>query len=101
MSEYELDHREESLPESSPQVQVQLAARVFRLPPYMFGRINYLLYEKRRAGRDVIDLGMGNPDLPTPQPIVDKMCEVIQDSRTHRYSASRGIYRSGISQCHF
>ena len=44
--------------------QIQLASRVYRLPPYMFGRINSLLYEKRRAGNDVIDLGMGNPSDP-------------------------------------
>ena len=49
--------------------QIQVASRVSRLPPYMFGRINALLYEKRRAGHDVIDLGMGNPSDP-PQPQV-------------------------------
>ncbi len=62
-----------------------------RLPPYVFEQVNRLKATARANGADIIDLGMGNPDLPTPQPIVDKMCEVIQDSRTHRYSASRGI----------
>ena len=62
-----------------------------RLPPYVFEQVNRLKASARADGADIIDLGMGNPDLPTPQPIVDKMCEVIQDSRTHRYSASRGI----------
>ena len=49
--------------------QVQVASRVTRLPPYLFGRINKMLYDKRRAGDDVIDLGMGNPsDPPEDQP---------------------------------
>ncbi|MEO0496591.1 MAG: LL-diaminopimelate aminotransferase [Pseudomonadota bacterium] len=62
-----------------------------RLPPYVFEPVNKLKAAARAAGRDIIDLGMGNPDLPTPQLIVDKMCETIQDPRTHRYSTSKGI----------
>jgi alanine-synthesizing transaminase len=62
-----------------------------RLPPYVFEQVNRLKATARTGGADIIDLGMGNPDLPTPQPIVDKLCEVIQDGRTHRYSASKGI----------
>ncbi len=55
-------------PSSTTPFSVQVAARVNRLPPYMFGRINNLLYQKRRQGNDVIDLGMGNPsDPPEPQ----------------------------------
>jgi len=65
--------------------------KIRRLPPYVFEQINRLKALARAAGSDIIDLGMGNPDLPTPQSIVDKLCEVIQDSRTHRYSASKGI----------
>ena len=65
--------------------------KVRRLPPYVFEEVNRLKATARARGADIIDLGMGNPDLPTPQFIVDKMCEVIQDQRTHRYSASKGI----------
>ncbi|MEL6919976.1 MAG: LL-diaminopimelate aminotransferase [Pseudomonadota bacterium] len=62
-----------------------------RLPPYVFEQVNRLKASARAEGRDIIDLGMGNPDLPTPQSIVDKLCEVVQDPRTHRYSSSKGI----------
>jgi len=65
--------------------------KVRRLPPYVFEEVNRLKASARAGGADIIDLGMGNPDLPTPKFIVDKLCEVIQDSRTHRYSASKGI----------
>ena len=67
------------------------SGRLERLPPYLFGRINELKLKLRREGVDVIDLGMGNPDRPTPQHIVDKLCEVAQDGKAHRYSASKGI----------
>jgi len=62
-----------------------------RIPPYLFARINQLKLDARRAGKDVIDLGMGNPDRPTPSHIVEKLCEVAHDPKTHRYSASKGI----------
>lgn len=65
--------------------------KVRRLPPYVFEQVNRLKADARAAGADIIDLGMGNPDLPTPQTIVDKLCEVVRDPRTHRYSTSRGI----------
>lgn len=65
--------------------------KIRRLPPYVFEQVNRLKAAARAKGADIIDLGMGNPDLPTPQNIVDKLCEVVQDPRTHRYSASRGI----------
>ncbi len=62
-----------------------------RLPPYVFEQVNRLKAKARAAGADIIDMGMGNPDLPTPQHIVDKLVETVQDPRTHRYSASKGI----------
>lgn len=62
-----------------------------RLPPYVFEQVNRLKASARAGGADIIDLGMGNPDLPTPQAIVDKLCEVVRDPRTHRYSSSKGI----------
>jgi alanine-synthesizing transaminase len=65
--------------------------KVRRLPPYVFEQVNRLKASARAQGADIIDLGMGNPDLPTPKAIVDKLCEVVRDPRTHRYSSSRGI----------
>lgn len=64
---------------------------VKRLPPYVFEQVNRLKASARAAGADIVDLGMGNPDLPTNQSIVDKLCEAAQDPRAHRYSTSRGI----------
>lgn len=66
-------------------------ARLDRLPPYVFSVVNELKMEARHQGRDVIDLGMGNPDLATPQYIVDKMTEAAQKAQNHKYSASMGI----------
>ena len=65
--------------------------RTRRLPPYVFAEVNAMKARARAAGEDVIDLGMGNPDLPTPPHIVAKLVETVQDPRTHRYSNSRGI----------
>jgi alanine-synthesizing transaminase len=66
-------------------------SRMRRLPPYVFAQVNALKMERRRAGEDVIDLGMGNPDMPTPKHIIDKLIEAARKSHNHRYSASRGI----------
>jgi alanine-synthesizing transaminase len=66
-------------------------ARLDRLPPYVFATVNEIKMDARRAGKDIIDLGMGNPDLGTPDHIVDKLVEASQKSHNHRYSASRGI----------
>jgi len=65
--------------------------RIQRLPPYVFAEVNAMKARARADGEDIIDFGMGNPDQPTPQHIVDKLCETVQDPRTHRYSNSRGI----------
>ena len=65
--------------------------RIKRLPPYVFTEVNALKAKARAAGRDVIDLGMGNPDGPTPPHIVAKLIEAVQNPRTHGYSVSRGI----------
>ena len=70
----------------------QFSQRMFRLPPYLFGSINRLKDQKRRAGIDIIDMAMGNPTDPTPEPIVEKLCEVVRDPRNHRYSSAAGIY---------
>jgi alanine-synthesizing transaminase len=65
--------------------------RIPGLPPYVFTIIDGLKREARRAGRDVVDLGFGNPDLPSPPIAVEKLAEAARNSRNHRYSASRGI----------
>ncbi|MCK5744762.1 MAG: aminotransferase class I/II-fold pyridoxal phosphate-dependent enzyme, partial [Oricola sp.] len=65
--------------------------RVKRLPPYVFEEVNLLKAQARARGEDIIDLGMGNPDMDTPQHIVDKLIETAQKPRTSRYSMSRGI----------
>jgi alanine-synthesizing transaminase len=65
--------------------------RIKRLPPYIFEEVNRIKARLRAEGVDIIDFGMGNPDMPTPQPIVDKLIETIQRPRTNRYSASKGI----------
>ena len=67
--------------------------RIKRLPPYVFSIVDALKSEARRRGEDIIDLGMGNPDIPTPQHIVDKLVEAVANPRNHRYSASKGIYK--------
>lgn len=65
--------------------------RIRRLPPYLFAEVNEMKAAARARGEDIIDLGMGNPDLPTPQHIVDKLKETADDKRAHGYSTSRGI----------
>src|SRR5438477_2744237 len=65
--------------------------RITGLPPYVLGIINALKLEARRAGADVIDLGFGNPDIPSPDIAVEKLAEAARNPRNHRYSASRGI----------
>jgi len=66
-------------------------ARIDRLPPYVFTTVNKIKMDARHAGEDIVDLGMGNPDLPTPKHIVDKLLEAAQKPHNHRYSASKGI----------
>lgn len=66
-------------------------ARLDRLPPYVFAKVNKIKMDARHAGKDIIDLGMGNPDLGTPDHIVDKLVEAARKPQNHRYSASMGI----------
>lgn len=73
--------------------------RIERLPPYVFNTIDSLKMAARRRGEDIIDFGMGNPDQPTPQHIVDKLLEAAQRGDTHRYSTSRGIPRLRRAIC--
>lgn len=65
--------------------------RIKRLPPYVIAEVNAMRAAARAEGRDIIDLGMGNPDLPPPQHVIDKLCEVAQNADAHGYSQSKGI----------
>ena len=71
--------------------------RIKRLPPYVFSIVNELKVKARAQGDDIIDFGMGNPDLPTPPHIVEKLCEAVKNPRNHRYSASRGITKLRVA----
>lgn len=73
--------------------------RIKRLPPYVFNIVNDLKAKERARGEDIIDFGMGNPDRPTPQHIVDKLTETVQRGDTHRYSVSKGIPRLRKAIC--
>ena len=74
--------------------------RIRRLPPYVFAEVNSMKAKARAAGQDIIDLGMGNPDSPTPPHIVAKLVETVQDPRSHRYSVSKGIPGLQIGRAH-
>ncbi|MCC7422265.1 MAG: aminotransferase class I/II-fold pyridoxal phosphate-dependent enzyme [Planctomycetaceae bacterium] len=94
---------ESEIPFEDNPFKIPVADRLKRLPPYLFGKINKLKYQKRVAGIDVIDLGMGNPtDAPDPL-IIEKMTEALQDPRNHRYSVANGIYnlRKEVSARYF
>lgn len=75
--------------------------RIDRLPPYVFNEVNELKAQARARGEDIIDFGMGNPDQPAPQHIVDKMVETAKRGDTHRYSVSRGIPRLRRAMCNW
>jgi len=75
--------------------------RIQRLPPYVFAVVVDLKSRLRHAGEDIIDLGMGNPDLPTPKHIVDKLVEAVRNPRNHRYSLSRGIPKLRLAICNW
>ena len=74
-------------------MQMEEFYRISRLPPYAFNIVRDLLIEARHKGDDIIDLGMGNPDMPTPKQIVAKLVEAVRNPKNHRYSVSRGIYK--------
>jgi len=82
---------ESEVPFSDAPFSISVAERVRRLPPYLFGRINALKYQKRVEGIDVIDLGMGNPTDPPDPLIIEKLAKTVEDPRNHRYSVSSGI----------
>lgn len=80
----------EPVPGDGP-FSIEVAERVRRLPPYLFAEINRLMYEKRRSGDDVIDLGMGNPSDPPQDEVVEKLAEAARSPKNHGYVASQGI----------
>lgn len=73
-------------------MDIQVSSRIERLPMYVLGRLKQMIYERRKAGHDVIDLNMGNPSDPPPDAVIEKIREVVLDPRNSRYSASAGIY---------
>jgi len=73
--------------------------RIKRLPPYVFAIVNSLKMEARKRGEDIIDLGMGNPDMPAPKHVIDKLCEAAHNPKNHRYSASKGITQLRMAVC--
>ena len=75
--------------------------RIQRLPPYVFNIVNDLKAQARARGEDIVDFGMGNPDRPTPQHIVDKLVEAARRGSTHRYSVSKGIWRLRKAICNW
>ncbi|QGJ69893.1 Aminotransferase class I/II-fold pyridoxal phosphate-dependent enzyme [Planctomycetales bacterium 10988] len=77
--------------DQGPQFKIDVADRLLRLPPYLFGRINALKMEKRRSGDDVIDLGMGNPSDPPQDWVIEKLAQTAEDLKSHGYSHSIGI----------
>src|SRR2546429_7695707 len=84
-------HRSE-VPRMATREQLNMEfRRINGLPPYVFTIINDLKVEARRAGDDVIDLGFGNPDIPSPDVAVEKLAEAVRNPKNHRYSASKGI----------
>ena len=75
-------------------MEIRFASRIGKLPEYIFGRLNAIKLARRRAGDDIIDLGMGNPLDPTPAAVVEKLAEAVRDPRNHRYSSGTGIFKS-------
>ena len=75
--------------------------RMKRLPNYVFAEVNAIKMEARRAGEDIIDFSMGNPDGPAPQHITDKLKEAADKPKNHGYSASAGIYKLRLAICNW
>lgn len=73
-------------------MEINYASRIQRLPPYVLGRLKQMIYDRRKAGADVIDMNMGNPSDAPPDAVVDKLREAVEDPRNSRYSVSKGVY---------
>jgi len=72
---------------------MEVATRIKKLPPYLFAQIEQKIAEEKQKGREILDLGIGDPDLPTPSFIIEKLCEEAQKPQNHRYPSYRGLYR--------
>jgi len=81
-------------------MKIQPASRIDRLPTYILGQLKQLIYERRKAGKDVIDMNMGNPSDAPPDPVVEKIREAVLDPRNSRYSASAGVYNLRRDMAH-
>ena len=79
---------------------IEIAERLKNLPPYLFAEIDKKKKQKMKEGKDIIDLGVGDPDTPTPPYIVDRLCEEVRDAGSHRYPSGRGLieFRVAISR---
>nr|MBX2852321.1 aminotransferase class I/II-fold pyridoxal phosphate-dependent enzyme [Phycisphaeraceae bacterium] len=73
-------------------MDIKIASRIERLPPYVLGKLKQMIYDRRKAGADVIDMNMGNPTDAPPDPVVEKIREAVLDPRNSRYSVSAGVY---------
>jgi len=91
--------REDMPTENMRPFTINVSDRVKRLPPYLFAEINNLKYQKRRAGDDVIDLGMGSPTDPPQKVVIDKLCEVASDPKLHGYSHAKGMFKLRREVC--
>src|SRR5262245_41435937 len=85
------EHEQDNPANTTAPFRIDLAERVKRLPPYLFARINAVKLQKRRAGDDVIDLGMGNPSDPPEDQVIEKLAEAARDEGNHGYSMATGI----------
>ncbi|MDR1491144.1 MAG: aminotransferase class I/II-fold pyridoxal phosphate-dependent enzyme [Planctomycetaceae bacterium] len=91
--------REDQPTENMHPFTINVSDRVKRLPPYLFAEINNLKYQKRRAGDDVIDLGMGSPTDPPQKAVIEKLCEVAGDPKLHGYSHAKGMFKLRREVC--
>ncbi|MEM7624761.1 MAG: aminotransferase class I/II-fold pyridoxal phosphate-dependent enzyme, partial [Planctomycetota bacterium] len=73
-------------------MEINYASRIERLPPYVLGRLKQMIYDRRKAGADVIDMNMGNPSDAPPDAVVEKLRDAVEDPRNSRYSVSKGVY---------
>ena len=81
-------------------MRIEKAKRIDEIPPYLFAEIDRKKTELRRKGMDLIDLGIGDPDLPTPRPIIERLKKAAEDPRNHRYPSYEGMieFRTAVAQ---
>ena len=99
IQDFEEEVREDQPTENNRPFTINVSERVKRLPPYLFAELNNLKYQKRCAGDDVIDLGMGSPSDPPHKVIIDKLCEAANDPKLHSYSHAKGMFKLRREVC--